>query len=150
MYELVYQSVASTEFLKQQLEALVQEIRPFNAQNEITGLLVFDGKTFLQILEGDKETIENLYQRICQDDRHTDVNSRWAQTCEKRTFSDWEMGCYALEGASISEDLVLETRIGNDLDDGRSHGAKLFRILSEQLYPASKPILTSDLPNTTI
>jgi hypothetical protein len=142
LFELIYQSSALNTFSDEQLESLVSEARNFNVAHDITGLLVFDGKSFLQILEGDKKIVEDLYDRISMDERHCNVNLRWSQHSAERSFSDWSMGCFALEGASVEKDLMLKSRFENSLSDTLSHGSRLFSILSNQLYSACRPVLT--------
>jgi hypothetical protein len=52
---------------------IVRRARISNAARGITGLLVFDGMSFLQHLEGPPEAVGELTERILRDQRHTDI-----------------------------------------------------------------------------
>lgn len=55
------------------IKALAREAQEFNSQHEITGALLATGHIFFQIIEGPRIEIDNLYNRIKADPRHTDV-----------------------------------------------------------------------------
>lgn len=65
-----------------------------NARIGITGCLIFDGKGFLQILEGNRSSVETIYQAIEADPRHRNVHLVGRLEVPKRTFCTWEMGRY--------------------------------------------------------
>jgi hypothetical protein len=50
--QVVYASTALQAFTKPELQALLQEIRPKNAELGITGLLLYKDGNFMQVLEG--------------------------------------------------------------------------------------------------
>ncbi len=45
----------------------------------------------MQLLEGPRKAVETAYQRIRQDDRHTDVRSVRRMDTGTRLFADWAM-----------------------------------------------------------
>lgn len=63
-----------------------------NAQIEVTGFLFFDGRNFVQALEGRREPISHLYKRIVNDRRHQDVILMSCTEIKDRKFSQWSMG----------------------------------------------------------
>ncbi len=58
----------------------------------LTGALVFDDQWFLQILEGDREKVWRLFERICDDERHAAVTLAEMVEVNAHTFGNWWMG----------------------------------------------------------
>ncbi|MGB7801721.1 diguanylate phosphodiesterase [Buttiauxella sp.] len=44
-----------------------------NDQADVTGILLFNGTHFLQLIEGPEESVLKIYQHICQDERHCNI-----------------------------------------------------------------------------
>ena len=65
--------------------------RHLNALDGISGLLVFDGDRFLQIVEGAESAIDDLVGRLRRDARHYDFEIRDERFVEARSFPDWSM-----------------------------------------------------------
>lgn len=61
---------------------------------DITGVLLYNQKKFLQYLEGDYETIKSLYGDIKKDERHKNVIlvSLSKDFLDRRVFPSWAMG----------------------------------------------------------
>jgi hypothetical protein len=62
-----------------------------NRADRITGMLVYDGRRFLQLLEGETETVERTYARIRKDSRHRAVVSLSQKQVDSRIFGGWDM-----------------------------------------------------------
>ena len=88
---LSYTSRARFDLSEDELRDIHQTARHFNALDGITGLLVFDGSRFMQIIEGAEEAIDTLVERLRQDDRHTAFEVRDERLVEGRSFPDWSM-----------------------------------------------------------
>lgn len=67
-----------------------------NRENDITGMLLYSGGNFLQVLEGPPDAVAATYQRIAQDPRHTNCFTLLEQDVPQRQFSQWSMGCRQL------------------------------------------------------
>lgn len=75
---------------------IIKTARSFNQQHEITGMLIFDGMRFAQYIEGPKEAIQGLIDRIGCDPRHHQiVPLLHAPLDGARRFARWSMA-YAL------------------------------------------------------
>ena len=98
MYELVYTSVASKGISNESLEGILRVSRRNNQANEISGLLVFDGTTFFQILEGNENDVNNLFSVVERDDRHFEINLYHSGPIEQRSFAQWAMSFKLLDG----------------------------------------------------
>lgn len=90
-YQLVYSSASSTPMQLEELEDLLEQAQANNAIHGITGALVYADGFFLQILEGDRESVERLMERISRDLRHETLTVLQEGDIPNRSFSDWKM-----------------------------------------------------------
>ena len=88
---LTYTSLARLDLQTTDLEDIHRTAREQNALDGITGLLVFNGTHFLQIIEGSESAIEELVERLRRDPRHTGFEIRDRQKVDARSFPDWSM-----------------------------------------------------------
>lgn len=88
---LTYTSRARLDLSDRDLADIHQTARHLNALDGITGLLLFDGSRFLQIIEGSEAAIDNLVDRLRQDSRHSAFEVRDERSVERRSFADWSM-----------------------------------------------------------
>ena len=50
--QLIYRSKATEKFSEEDLSKIMSDSLPYNEPNGITGILLFDGEYFFQVLEG--------------------------------------------------------------------------------------------------
>lgn len=74
-----------------ELESILAVARRNNRVHDITGLLMFNGKRFLQVLEGPSGAVENTFERIRRDTRHRAQVMLSRRTVGRREFGDWSM-----------------------------------------------------------
>ncbi len=106
MYELIYCSVATRLITLEDLTAILKTSRDFNAKNDITGMLVYYGKTreFVQWLEGDKKAVLALYNdRLLKDKRHSSLEILYEGPITQRHFKDWSMSFCQLDNFNPTE-----------------------------------------------
>ncbi|MBU5617272.1 BLUF domain-containing protein [Psychrobacter sp. TAE2020] len=63
----------------------------FNKDNNIAGFLCNNDQSFLQCLEGTKDVVSSLMQRIFKDENHKDVAVVFAKKVSGYSFTDWRM-----------------------------------------------------------
>jgi hypothetical protein len=63
-----------------------------NRQRDITGCLLYSGRHFAQVLEGDSPGLDEVLARIQQDDRHSDIVLALDHFVSTRRFPQWSMG----------------------------------------------------------
>lgn len=82
---------------------LCEQSRHNNERDDITGLLVFDGRAFCQFIEGPRAAIERLYERLERDPRHTRIRMLQASSSNgARRFPSWRLGyAYSADPAAI-------------------------------------------------
>lgn len=91
MHHIIYLSQATVPFEEVHLEQLLAQARAFNAQHDVTGILLYGNEQFMQLLEGEEATVRALYTHISQDPRHHDVTTYDDKPVARRSFADWRM-----------------------------------------------------------
>ncbi|APG59878.1 BLUF domain-containing protein [Christiangramia salexigens] len=91
MFELVYRSSAIPNLTHTDISNILETAINFNSENSITGCLVYHNHSFLQILEGEENIIQELFVSIRQDVRHTDIELLHEDKIMKRLFKSWNM-----------------------------------------------------------
>lgn len=76
---------------------ILTQSRRNNPGKSIGGVLCYGNGFFFQCLEGDRETVESLYEHIKSDDRHEDVRTLRNVAIERRTFDLWAMKYLSLD-----------------------------------------------------
>jgi hypothetical protein len=101
MLQLIYTSEAKNNFSPSELQNLLLTARRNNDRDAITGMLLYEDGTFLQVLEGENEVIESTYQRIAADKRHHKIMLIARFEIDHRSFHDWEMGFFDASGGKL-------------------------------------------------
>jgi hypothetical protein len=105
MRQLVYISTASAEYRSSDNSQILSASQINNRRDGITGLLYFDGKRFLQAIEGDGPTLGRTFERIRADRRHRAIVILSDRDVTAREFGSWAM-------ASREEDGDAEAFLG--------------------------------------
>ena len=80
-----------------QLGPILESAVRHNREDGITGMLLYAGGNFLQVLEGEPERVKATYERICRDPRHSNCLVLVDQEVPERHFGQWSMGCRHLK-----------------------------------------------------
>jgi hypothetical protein len=89
---LVYTSTISDEFTEKDIEQILKSARTYNPKNNVTGMLCFNSKFFLQCLEGSRTHVNETYHKILNDKRHNNIIMLDYKEISAREFSNWSMG----------------------------------------------------------
>jgi len=92
LVRLMYASRAADSVDQEALLAILRKSKAENSANGITGVLCFSGGIFLQLLEGGRQQVNTLYNRIAADKRHLDVVLLSYEEIGERRFAGWSMG----------------------------------------------------------
>jgi hypothetical protein len=87
-----------------------------NAQNDITGMLLYTKGTFLQVIEGEAKSINRLIEKIKADTRHYDVEVVVRNSIKHREFKNWSMGYRRLEDTDAKALLSFAPFFENGFD----------------------------------
>lgn len=91
MLQLIYISTATPAMREPELTRILSASRRNNAREGISGLLFFNGRRFLQALEGPAAVIETAIARIKADPRHAAIVTLSRREVDTREFGDWAM-----------------------------------------------------------
>lgn len=92
MFSLTYVSSACIQFDTVRLEELLVQCRRKNDAVGLTGMLLFKGGNFMQVLEGPESVVRATQRKIEGDPRHTGFLVLLQETLPARRFSEWSMG----------------------------------------------------------
>ena len=76
---------------REEVESILQTSARNNPEKGITGLLLYNGRNFLQLLEGEEAELISLMVRITHDPRHTGISVLDRRTIDDRACPDWAM-----------------------------------------------------------
>lgn len=112
---LTYTSMARLDLTEADVGDIHRAASQTNALEGITGLLIFNGTHFLQILEGAPEAVDELLARLRHDRRHEAMEVRDERDIERRFFGDWSMELVRVKGRYIEAREEVARALPNDL-----------------------------------
>ena len=92
MHNLIYISSAANLFSNEDLIDILTTSRLNNARLKITGLMLYNEGSILQVLEGEEEVVHTTYDTIRRDNRHHGLIKMIDFGIKERNFTDWSMG----------------------------------------------------------
>jgi hypothetical protein len=123
---VTYTSLARLDLQESDLEDIHLTARDQNALDGVTGLLVFNGTHFLQIIEGSDSAIEDLIERLRKDRRHSGFEIRDRRKVDVRSFPDWSMELVRVKASYFEARDTIADRIPDDVPEAIR--ARLFRM----------------------
>lgn len=114
LVRLIYASRASKPILHDQVESILASARKNNATRGITGVLCYSDAIFVQVLEGGREQVNQMYTRLQRDDRHHDLILLGYESIDVRQYSSWTMGKIPLD--KINRSLLLKYSASGELN----------------------------------
>ncbi len=88
---LIYASRPKLDFTTNSLDEMAYRSAVNNLRCDVSGMLIYDGYEFLQVLEGTAETIGKLFGIIKNDPRHCGVKMICFDDIAQRKFAQWGM-----------------------------------------------------------
>jgi hypothetical protein len=125
--QTIYTSAATRPFPEAELRGLLTVARSRNTEVQVSGVLLYQTGTFLQVLEGDEDEVARVYERICRDARHRDVLLLLRRTVTERNFGDWSMGFVDIGGGAAA---LPGFRPGRSLADLSGDTATIERVVA--------------------
>ncbi|MEI6331436.1 MAG: BLUF domain-containing protein [Pseudanabaena sp. ELA645] len=106
MKRLTYISNFSRSLTKKEIEDIGNISQTNNSREGITGVLLSCRGIFFQILEGEEDRIDRLYERILRDDRHNQILCLKSElNVFERRFPEWSMEVILLDE---NNDIILQ------------------------------------------
>ena len=135
LVRLLYASRAVATTSAAMLDGILEQSRKKNPAQGITGLLCVSGDVFIQLLEGGRDEVCELYNAIARDDRHQQVRLLSYQEIAERNFGAWTMGQVNI--AKINPTLLLKYFRRAELDPFDCSGQATMALLHELVATAS-------------
>ncbi|QOF79456.1 BLUF domain-containing protein [Variovorax sp. 38R] len=98
LHEFLYCSLLVQDLPPATVGAIVTQARARNAEDGISGLLVFDGQCFCQHFEGPREAVQGLMARLQRDPRHVALVVVHEGPLAERRYTGFAMGLAECEG----------------------------------------------------
>ena len=135
VHQLIYSSSAGKKMLKPDLYMILRHARKNNEARDITGLLVYSEENFLQILEGEKEAVSQLFDTISKDDRHSNIQVLHDSEIEQRSFSNWTMAFATPSAKQLAQWAGLHntTTVAETLSSLKSQPNRVTEVISNLL-----------------
>ncbi|HGK3768745.1 TPA: diguanylate phosphodiesterase [Klebsiella pneumoniae] len=70
---IIYRSHAHSSISRTSIMEMIELANAHNIKSDVTGILIFNGIHFLQLLEGPEAQVNDIYTRICRDTRHFNI-----------------------------------------------------------------------------
>lgn len=137
MRKVIYASRSAQPATRDVLRDILTVSRARNIKSGVTGLLLYSGESFLQLIEGDDEAVTATFGRLRADARHCDIRVLVDEMSAMRVFPDWNMAFAHLEEEQLVTDLDLDCSPGRPLasvavvPDGRAAEEILVRYRPE-------------------
>ena len=89
--QVIYSSKATETLTVDDLQQILVDARAGNETRDVTGALIYVDGVFLQILEGERDTVRGLMRNIGADARHTNLKVFHEAEVDHRMFATWRM-----------------------------------------------------------
>jgi len=100
-----------------------------NPRHGITGLLCFTRTVFVQVIEGGRDEVCELFTTIVRDSRHRDLRLLSYEEIAERRFFNWSMGQINLD--RVNPALLLKYAQTADFDPFTMPSAATMALLNE-------------------
>ncbi len=138
MVQLLYASTLGSSMLtSEEIEKILHKSRSNNPRWNITGILLYRSQIFIQLLEGDEQHVNSLYDKIKQDKRHSNVTEIARIHGGQRLFSGWDMAFKELDDSFdlkvINEILSWNSRLSRSPSISNLQILKMLSYFREQI-----------------
>ena len=91
LVRMIYVSTIANTTDSGAVQKILATARKNNEKHDLTGLLVFDNKYYLQAIEGGRTAVNLLLGKLFSDDRHSDMLVLGMEQVHQRAFPNWSM-----------------------------------------------------------
>lgn len=117
------------------LDRILQQARKNNPAMGLTGLLCVSTNLFVQVLEGGRNEVCEIYNAIVRDDRHEQVRLLTFEEISERRFGNWTMGQINID--RLNPSLLLKYFRRAELDPFECSGHATLALLEELVATAA-------------
>lgn len=91
LVRMVYVSTIVDRLNNGALAQIQKVAKANNDKHDLSGLLVFSSKHYLQVIEGGRKAVNQLLRNLHHDERHTDLLVLGMEQISQRSFQRWSM-----------------------------------------------------------
>lgn len=135
LVRLLYASRAAAPLTSTVVDSILAQSRAHNPKLGITGMLCYSEDLFLQVLEGGRDEVCELYNTIVRDERHVNVRILCFEEIAERRFGSWTMG--HVNVATVNPSLLLKYAKLPVLNPFNCSGKASMALLDELMATAS-------------
>jgi hypothetical protein len=135
LVRMLYVSRATGPISRASVDSILAQSRAHNPDLGVTGILCWGGDIFMQVLEGGRGPVNQLYNQIVRDDRHKDVVMLHYEEITERRFAGWTMGQVHLE--KLNPSILLKYSEKPVLDPYAVSGKVSVALLEELIQTAA-------------
>jgi hypothetical protein len=129
LYAIVYVSTAAKAVTMAELMHLLEGARRRNAEEGVTGLLLYSDRRFMQYLEGPAAALYRVYDTVKHHPLHYGLIDLIRQPLQEREFADWAMAFHLVDAFGQASPVEQDARLADRL-------AERLRISSRPPSPA--------------
>ena len=135
LVRLIYASRAAAPMEGEALHAILRQCKANNPAQGITGLLCCADGVYIQVLEGGRQAVNQLYLKLAADPRHHDQVMLSYEEINERRFAGWAMGQVSM--ARLNPALLLKYSATPVLDPYSVSGKVAMAMFDELVATAS-------------
>jgi hypothetical protein len=129
LVRLLYASRAAAPLTEAVIAEILEQSRRRNPREGITGILCYNSEQFIQVLEGGRDEVCELYNTIARDLRHQQVRILVYEEISERRFGGWTMG--QVEINKVNPALLLKYAEKAELNPFTASGRASMALLEE-------------------
>jgi hypothetical protein len=111
------------------VDTILEQSRKNNPALGITGLLCVSSDLFIQVIEGGRDEVCDLFNAIVRDDRHQEVRILIYEEIQERQFGNWTMAQVNI--SKLNPAMLLKYFKRAELDPFSSSGRATLSLLSD-------------------
>ena len=131
----LYASRATAPLVAGTIDSILDQSRRNNPSRGITGMLCFANDIFIQVLEGGRDEVCDLFNEIVRDDRHSNVRILIFEEISERLFGSWTMG--RVDIGKANQALLLKYSEKADLNPFLCSGHATMALLNDLVASGS-------------
>ncbi len=135
LVRLLYASRAAAPLTASVVDSIMEQSRRHNPGLGITGILCFSDDLFIQVLEGGRDEVCELFNTIVRDERHLNVRILTYEEIPERRFGGWTMGQVNI--AKVNSSLLLKYSEKAVLNPFNCSGRASMALLDELIATAT-------------
>ena len=90
-YAICYVSTAAKELYKIEINQILELTEKKNNENDLSGILLYSDGNFFQVIEGEKDQVDEIFTVIKQDSRHFNIFTIFEKQISATNFEDYKV-----------------------------------------------------------